>query len=92
METAATLSKINAAAVPDELWEAVGPLPALISVDMRARRFTLRDLLLLEPGTVLEAVASATDQVPVSVNGELIGWARFEVLGRTLGLRITDLA
>jgi flagellar motor switch/type III secretory pathway protein FliN len=92
MESAAITSKTAVPAIPDELWEAAGAMPAVLSVGIRARRFTLRDLLLLEVGTVLEAGDAVADQLPVCVNGELIGWAKFEVLGRTLGLRITDLA
>lgn len=91
MTAAATVSKTTIADVPNELWEAVGSLPALVTVDIRARKFTLRDLLLLEAGNVVETANSTADQLPTLVNGRQIGMARLEALGPTLGLRITDL-
>ena len=54
--------------------------------------FTIRDLLQLRVGTVLETASKATSDVPVRVNGTLIGWTEFEVIGNTLAVRITELA
>jgi flagellar motor switch/type III secretory pathway protein FliN len=54
--------------------------------------FTIRDLLQLRIGTVLETACKATSDVPVRVNGSLIGWTEFEVIGNTLAVRITELA
>jgi flagellar motor switch/type III secretory pathway protein FliN len=91
METTAMVSK-TVLAVPDERWEAAGSLPTVVSVEMRARRFTLRDLLMLEAGAVLETADRADNHVPILANGELVAWGKFEVIGPTLGLRVTDIA
>lgn len=54
--------------------------------------FTVRDLLQLRTGKILETSCKATSDVPVRVNGTLIGWTEFEVIGNTLAVRITELA
>jgi flagellar motor switch/type III secretory pathway protein FliN len=54
--------------------------------------FTIRNLLQLKVGTVLETACKSTSDVPLRVNGKLIGWSEFEVIGNTLAVRITELA
>jgi len=78
--------------VSDEIWEEAGWLPCLVSVDLAIQRFTVRDLLQLEPGSVLETTSLNAEDVPVLVNSQLIGWAEFEVIGEKLAVRLTDLA
>jgi len=79
-------------AISEELWEEVGWLPCLLSVDLALRKFTVRDLLQLNPGTVLESRNANGSDVPVIVNAQLIGWAEIEVVGQRLAVRITELA
>ena len=54
--------------------------------------FTIQDLLELRVGKVLETSCKATGDVPIRINGTLIGWTEFEVIGNTLAVRITELA
>jgi flagellar motor switch/type III secretory pathway protein FliN len=63
-----------------------------ITLDLPVVRFTIRDLLNLGTGTVVETSCKATSDVPVRVNGTLIGWTEFEVIGNNLAVRITELA
>jgi flagellar motor switch/type III secretory pathway protein FliN len=67
-------------------------LKCSIRLDLPVVRFTIRDLLELRIGTVVETASKATSDVPVRVNGTLIGWTEFEVIGNTLAVRITELA
>ncbi len=80
------------AAISEDLWEEVGWLPCLLSVDLPLRKFTVRDLLQLNQGTVLESRNANGSDVPVLVNAQLIGWAEIEVVGQRLAVRITELA
>jgi len=91
----ATLQMVSAAKkieVPQELWKDAGLLPCVLSVDVPLRTFTVRDLLQLEPGSVVESKSVNGADVPVLVNARLIGWAEFEVMGHRLAIRVTELA
>lgn len=63
-----------------------------ICLKLPVKGFTIRDLLDLRVGTVLETACKATSDVPMRVNESLIGWTEFEVIGNTLAVRITELA
>jgi len=78
--------------VSQELWQEAGLLPCLLSVDVPLRDFTVRDLLRLEKGSIVESKNANVADVPVLVNARLIGWAEFEVMGHRLGIRLTELA
>ena len=79
------------AEVPEELWEQAGWLPCVLRVDVALKEFTVRDLLQLEPGSIVESKNANGADVPVSVNSRLIGWAEFEVVGQRLAIRLTEL-
>jgi flagellar motor switch/type III secretory pathway protein FliN len=91
MGTALMAPKQIPVAVPDELWDEAGWLPCRVSVDLPVRRFTVRDLLQIEVGTILETKIIDGADVPVMVNAQLIGWAEFEVVGQKLAVRMTEL-
>lgn len=78
--------------VSEELWKEAALLPCRLSVDIPLREFTVRDLLQLDPGSVVESKNVNGADVPVIVNQRLIGWAEFEVMGQRLALRVTELA
>jgi flagellar motor switch/type III secretory pathway protein FliN len=67
-------------------------LKCTITLDLPLVRFTIHDLLELRVGAILETSCKATSDVPLRVNGKLIGWTEFEVVGNTLAVRITELA
>jgi len=81
----------DTATTTEDTWALVGALPVSISVAIQVRRFTVRDLLLLEPGTVLESIASAAEAAPLLANGKRIGRGTFEAVGEFIGLRISEL-
>ncbi len=63
-----------------------------ITLDLPVVDFTIRSLLELRAGAIVETACKATSDVPVRVNGTLIGWTEFEVIGNNLAVRITELA
>jgi len=77
--------------VSDELWEQVGLLPCRLCVDLPLLQFTVRDLLRLERGLIVESKIVNGGDVPVYANKRLIGWAEFEVVGPRLAIRLTEL-
>jgi len=73
-------------------WEFVHDLPCHISVEVPVPGFRARDLLRLRRRAIIDAQWSKGTDVPLRVNGELIGWAEFEVVGDRLAARLTELA
>ena len=84
--------QVAAAAPRQEATDAYAWLPCEITLVLPIVGFTIRDLMQMRVGTVLETACKATSDVPVRVNGTLIGWTEFEVIGNTLAVRITELA
>jgi flagellar motor switch protein FliN/FliY len=91
MSTLPVAVSAKRAEYPEELWEQAGLLPCVLSVDVPLKEFTVRDLLQMEPGSIVESKNVNGADVPVSVNSRLIGWAEFEVVGQRLGIRLTEL-
>jgi flagellar motor switch/type III secretory pathway protein FliN len=92
MSTLVTVPPILPAIISEELWEEAAFLPCVLSIDLQVINFTIRDLLRMEPGTILESGVANGADVPVLVNAHLVGWAEFEIVGRSLGVRMTELA
>ncbi len=67
-------------------------LPCTLALEVAVVRFTVRMLLELAPGTVLETSCHQSMDIPLRVNGLLLAWSEFEVVGERLAARITDLA
>jgi len=67
-------------------------LPCDLSLELPVVRFTIGDLLTLAPGSVVATGCSQTSDVPLRVNGLLIGWTEFEVIDDRLAVRITEQA
>ncbi len=91
MSTANLAPKVIPVSIPEEVWEEANWLGCLLSMDLPVHSFTVRTLLRLEPGVILETKNDSSADVPIIVNSQRIGWAEFEVMGRRLALRITEL-
>jgi flagellar motor switch/type III secretory pathway protein FliN len=72
--------------------EAYPWLPCQTSVEIVVPRFTVGDLLRLEPGTVVRTDFLVTRDVPVRVNDILLGWVQFDPADDRLAARITEIA
>jgi len=66
-------------------------LPCTLTLDLTAPNFTVGELLRLRVGSVVETGWPYVSDVPLSVNGKRVGWAKFEVIGERLAARITEL-
>jgi flagellar motor switch protein FliN/FliY len=67
-------------------------LPCTLAVDLPVVRFTVRDLLRLAKGSIVETAYHQSSDLPLRVNGQLVGWTEFEVVGERLAVRLTDLS
>lgn len=63
-----------------------------MTVEVGIPRFTATNLIELEPKAVLRSDWAITANLPMKINGELIAWCEFEVLGNRLAIRLTELA
>jgi len=67
-------------------------LPCTLALDIPVINFTVGDLLNLVKGTIVETAYHQSSDLPLRVNGQLVGWTEFEVVGERLAVRLTDLS
>jgi flagellar motor switch/type III secretory pathway protein FliN len=75
----------------DKRWNPVLGLPCELLVDLPIPGFRIADLLQLRPGSVINAVWRVGQDIPLRLNGTLMGWGEFEVKGNSLAVRLTEL-
>ena len=76
----------------DPRWKPVLDLPCQLTVDLPLPNFKVADFLKLQRGSVMATGWRVTHDVPLRVNGTLIGWGEFEGAGNRLAVRVTELA
>jgi flagellar motor switch/type III secretory pathway protein FliN len=67
-------------------------LPCILALDLPVINFTVRDLMSLTGGSIVETAYHQSSDLPLRVNGQLVGWTEFEVVGDRLAVRLTDLS
>src|ERR1700677_1228305 len=67
-------------------------LPCTLALDLPVAMFTVGDLLRLASGSIVETAYHQSSDLPLRVNGQLVGWTEFEVVGERLAVRLTDLS
>lgn len=67
-------------------------LPCTLVLEIPVVRFTVGDLLGLTTGSIVETAYHQSSDLPLRVNGQLVGWTEFEVVGERLAVRLTDLS
>jgi len=72
-------------------WRPALDLPCQLTVDLPLPSFKLADFLKLQAGSVLATHWRITHDVPLRINGTLVGWGEFEGAGTRLAVRLTDL-
>ncbi len=73
-------------------WRPVLPLPCQLTVDLSLPHFTVGNFLALRPGSIVETHWGLAHDVPLRVNGTLVGWGELEGAGNRLAVRLTELA
>ena len=67
-------------------------LPCMLALDIPVVKFTVGRLLKLTKGSIVETAYHQSSDLPLRVNGQLVGWTEFEVVGERLAVRLTDLS
>ena len=73
----------------------LAPVMALscrLTADLPLPDFRVSDFLALHPGSILGSQWALTRDVPLRINGTLIGWGGIEGCGDRLAVRVTELA
>jgi flagellar motor switch/type III secretory pathway protein FliN len=76
----------------DPRWRPVLGLPCQLTVDLPLPHFKVADFLALRAGSIIATNWRVAHDIPLRVNGTLIGWAEFEGAGARLAVRLTELA
>lgn len=66
-------------------------LPCDLTIDLPLPGFKVGDLAKLVPRMVIDSHWPVGEDVPVRVNGHLVAWSEFEVVGNRLAVRLTEL-
>jgi flagellar motor switch/type III secretory pathway protein FliN len=76
----------------EERWRPVLALPCQLTVDLPLPGFKIADFVKLRPQSVIGAHWRLGRDVPLRLNGTLIGWIEFEAVGDNLAVRLRELA
>lgn len=66
-------------------------LPCTLALEIPVVNFTVGYLLELKEGALVCTSTHQSSDIPLLVNGVLMAWTEFEVVGDRLAARITDL-
>jgi flagellar motor switch/type III secretory pathway protein FliN len=73
-------------------WRPALKLPCQLTVELSLPDFKVSGFLKLQPGIVISTGWRLSRDVPLRVQGTLIGWGEFEGAGKRLSVRVTELA
>lgn len=65
-------------------------IPIEISVELDRRKLKLRDILALQPGSVMQMPSSAGENIDIYIGGKLVGFGEIVITENTMGVRITN--
>ena len=98
MQDVVTLTSQNGAVQENPVANAADPLAAAGNMPMRlvletpVIDFTVRTLMMLERGSIVETAAQQNEDLMLHVNGQPIGPVKFDVSGDNLAVRLTGVA
>ena len=65
-------------------------VPMDVEVELDRRRMTMREILTLEPGSVVKMTRSAGENIDLVIGGTLVGSGEIVIIEESFGVRITD--
>ena len=77
--------------ISPNLWEEAGWLNCQLTVELPVHGFTVRDLLHLSVGLIVETQWKSSEDMPLCACKRQIGWVECEAFGESLGVRVTEL-
>jgi len=81
----------NGATIEDSSLDVILDIPVTISMEVGNTRISIRNLLKLNQGSVVELDRLAGEPLDVLVNGTLIAHAEVVVVNEKYGIRLTDV-
>jgi len=91
METITTKPPENTPAERADRLEMIMDVPLDISVELGRTRLSIKELLTLGPGSVVELDKDAGEPLDILVNGRLVARGEAVVVNDRFGVRITDI-
>jgi len=76
----------------EDTWEALVYLTCSITAELDVPGLTVEDVLHLSPGAVLNTRWRTNRDLPLRVNGRLLGYAEFDSGDDAMGVRLTEFA
>ena len=73
--------------------ESIAPIhdvPIELAIELDRRMLKLREILELQPGSIIEMHRSAGENIDIYVGKRLIGYGEIVIIENTIGVRITD--
>ncbi len=67
-------------------------LPCTLTLEAPVIGFTVGTMLALEVGSIVETASQQNEDLPLSVNGQLVGMVEIEVVGENLAVRLAGVA
>ena len=77
---------------PKDSVEQFGWLPCQLSIEIPMVKVAVGNLLRLDKGSIIKTDRPSSSDIPLRINGLLVGWTEFEITGKRLAVRITELA
>jgi flagellar motor switch protein FliN/FliY len=68
----------------------LGDIPIALNVELDRKKLTVREILDLEPGSVIKMPRSAGENIDILVGETLIASGEIVIIEEALGVRITD--
>ncbi len=78
-------------AVESDSWSEVMGIPCRLTAEFPITGLKVGDLLRLERGSIIDGHQNDSTPIPIWVNGVMLGWAEFDVVGKRLAIRVTEL-
>ena len=73
-------------------WPSLSRVPETLTALIPLRPFTVRSLLLLEKGQMIESDRALSEDIPMKIGSVQIAWGEFEVVEHIMALRVTRVA
>ena len=67
-------------------------LPCTLTLEVPVIGFTVGAMLALAVGSIVETASQQNEDLPLSVNGQLVGMVEIEVVGDNLAVRLAGVA
>lgn len=69
----------------------ISDIPVTLTVELGTRKMSIKDILSLNHGSVVELNEQAGEPLKILVNGKLIGYGEVVSLNDKYGIRVTDV-